>query len=176
MRSSGVQCTAVLLFKKSNNTGFARGVAEAPRARGEARRALGQLCLTCSADGSGRGRRSTPAAGERLGPSGTRVPIFVPVPFGSHLRLKCHSTSCKMSPYGPYVTGRTRGQARGLRTGDSHGGCPPRRTPREGWRRGQQKRGERATEACAVWCCGVGPARASRADCPCKGSGSFERG
>ena len=31
------------------------------------------------------------------GSHGTRVPIFVLVPFGSHLRLKCHSTSCKMS-------------------------------------------------------------------------------
>ena len=30
-----------VLLKKSNNTGFVRGVAEAPKARGEARRALG---------------------------------------------------------------------------------------------------------------------------------------
>ena len=75
----------------------------------------------------------------------------------THIWGKCHGTYA--------------GASKGIeRTGDSHGGCPPRRTPREGWRRGQQKRGERATEACAVWCCGVGPARASRADCPCKGS------
>ena len=112
------------------------------------------------------GRRA-PGSQWDPGPNIRSGPIRVP------FAIEMSQTSCNMShTYGPNVTGRTRGQARGLRTGDSHGGCPPRRTPREGWRRGQQKRGERATEACAVWCCGVGPARASRADCPCKGSGS----